>query len=346
MTPYPGTDATGLPINAYIAGKGYWLVPDLADDNDDRDAASYEVGVQGFADRTVWIAWRMVNGLEGNTVGTPYPGNLWWSGAHTHSGAMVLGSTLAVTGNVTCTNALTVGGNFTANGAGIFNDPVVFTDKVTHQGNLAFRALRRTTAANATPTTIDAWKMDLLEVPDLSADTVYTLAHPPADEVIELTVKWSAQTGTKRLELKDGATSLVVIDSSCRQADGTVATLRAVYTGTRWTITHQEGGHRVRTLTDANQLLDAWLYHTLLAPDMTSNRTWELNLPPATVAGTVTVHWPSQTSGVFTLSLKTVGSGSTYKSVTAGSNTINGVATVVLGYANGAYFLVSASGPY
>lgn len=237
-SPYDGQDATGLPINAYIPGKGYWLVPNLADDSDDRDAASYGVGVEGFADRTVWIGWRMVNGLEGNTVGTPYPGNLWWSGAHTHSGAMVLGSTLAVTGttaltgNVTVTNALTVGGNFTANGAGIFNDPVVHTDKTTYQGNDAYRIIRSGAGPDSgsagSPTDVNPWEKDTWVATLASANRVWKLADPPGAIDVVILLNGTAYT----LELRTSANSTILTLG----ADPLPRSVVLHYTGTIWLI--------------------------------------------------------------------------------------------------------------
>lgn len=79
---YSGQDSAGLSIGAYIAGKGYWVTPHVPDDSNDRDAANYSVGVEAVADRTVWIGWRMVNGLEGGT----YPGVITWTGQQTFSG--------------------------------------------------------------------------------------------------------------------------------------------------------------------------------------------------------------------------------------------------------------------
>ena len=82
MHNYSGQDSAGLSIGAYIAGKGYWVTPNVTDDSNDRDAANYSVGVEAVADRTVWIGWRMVNGLEGGS----YPGVITWTGQQTFSG--------------------------------------------------------------------------------------------------------------------------------------------------------------------------------------------------------------------------------------------------------------------
>ncbi len=78
-SPYPGEDP--FTAGAYVAGKGYWVTVQVPDDNDDRDAASYSIGLEGVTDRTNWLAWRMVNGLESNAV--PYPAAIRWGGAHT-----------------------------------------------------------------------------------------------------------------------------------------------------------------------------------------------------------------------------------------------------------------------
>ena len=79
MIAYPGQDDYSGEVGAYIAGKGYWVIPNIAEDSDDRDAASAMIAAEGALDRTTWIGWRMVNGLEGGE----YPGAITWNSAHT-----------------------------------------------------------------------------------------------------------------------------------------------------------------------------------------------------------------------------------------------------------------------
>jgi hypothetical protein len=89
---YNGQDP--FTANAYIAGKGYWLTVYLATDEDDRDAASVSVGLEGVTDRTNWLAWRMVNGLEGGTYGAV----ITWNGAQTFNNIATFGNDILVNG--------------------------------------------------------------------------------------------------------------------------------------------------------------------------------------------------------------------------------------------------------
>jgi len=82
MLAYNGQDAYSGEVGAYIPGKGYWVIPDAAQDSDDRDAATSMILAEGALDRTNWIGWRMVNGLEGGE----YDGDITWNGTHTHAG--------------------------------------------------------------------------------------------------------------------------------------------------------------------------------------------------------------------------------------------------------------------
>lgn len=92
--PYAGQDP--FTAGAYVSGKGYWLTVQVPDDNDERDAASYAVGLEGITDRTNWIAWRMVNGLESNVA--PYPAAIIWGGAHTFNNAVTFENDFRVKG--------------------------------------------------------------------------------------------------------------------------------------------------------------------------------------------------------------------------------------------------------
>lgn len=356
-TPYNGDDAptvgaVGSPVAAgYISGKGHWVTPYVPADSDSRDANNTAVGQEGAIDRTVWLVWRFVNGLEGNTSTTQYAGNIWWSGVHRFEGVVVLSElqgNVEISGNPNFTGSP----QFTGPAVTIASPPTI-SKPLTHSGDDGYRALRKKTGFNGT-TTINAWKMDVLEVPDLSANTVWTLAHPPNDEVIELTVHWPAQTGTKRLELKDGSTTLFVANSETACRDGSIAKVRLVYSGSAWKVVGFERGRQTLQGPDSDTTINAWEYDLVLVPDLGANRTYTVAEPPASHPPFETeFRWASQVTSK-TLTIQTVGGLSTLGSVTAGSNTSNGIATIVV--ANDAqgsgpsgaasYYIKSQRGPY
>lgn len=69
MTPFPGTDSPAAIIpGSPVAGKGSWPgAIQIPDDNDKRDAANAEVGMEGLTDRSNFLAWRMINIVDGGT---------------------------------------------------------------------------------------------------------------------------------------------------------------------------------------------------------------------------------------------------------------------------------------
>lgn len=357
MHPYEGQDPYSWDISDYILGKGYWPAVDVPDDDNDRDAANFGIGLEGLTDRTVWLAWRMVNGLESNTALTPYIANIWWSGNHTYSGTVTL-TTLA--GNITAAGNWTFSGLHSVTGLATFTNNVTLQKNLIHSGNDAFRVLRKTTAANATPTTIDAWKMDVLEVPDLTGDTIYTLAHPPSDEVIELTVYWPEQTLQKRLELKDGSRSLCVIwgYTTGRARDGSVAKVILSYMGSGstggWRVKSIDRGKNIFYGPNGNVTIDLWEYDLVIVPDLGASRTYTVAEPPAGYPPFETeIRWPTQGTN-YVLTIQTVGGASTLEAVTAGDDTSSGVATLVIandGQGSGtngvnSYYVKTSRGPY
>ncbi|MFO0588845.1 MAG: hypothetical protein U0441_14945 [Polyangiaceae bacterium] len=245
--PYPGQDSAGLVINPYIAGKGYFVIPDVPDDNDDRDAGSVGVGVEALTDRTVWIGWRMVNGLEGGT----YPGTIVWTGSHTFQGNNVFSGhntfsgvvefTNAVTG-VTFATGITVSAgtssfhnvdveNLNVGGDAVFaaGNVIQVASKTIYTGDEAYEAKRSSTPGTGNRT-IELWKADLWLSPSQPAPATWTLTHPPTGEIIEATVMWFG-SGSK-LALQDPSFGLPLIELNA----GSYLACKLIFDGTSWRV--------------------------------------------------------------------------------------------------------------
>jgi hypothetical protein len=69
MTPYPGiNDPAAIIPGSPAAGKGSWPgAIQIPDDNDKRDAANAEIGMEGLTDRSNFLAWRMINIVDGGS---------------------------------------------------------------------------------------------------------------------------------------------------------------------------------------------------------------------------------------------------------------------------------------
>ncbi len=64
-------------VTTPLANKGQWTNGTSADDGDSRDAASAMLTAEAAINRTNWLRWRSVNGLED---GGSYPADIDWTG--------------------------------------------------------------------------------------------------------------------------------------------------------------------------------------------------------------------------------------------------------------------------
>ena len=246
MHNYSGYDSAGLSIGAYIAGKGYWVTPNVTDDSDDRDAANYSVGVEAVADRTVWIAWRMVNGLEGGT----YAGTMVWTGTHTFQGNNAFSGHNTFSGVTEFTNASPVvfshsltasagTSTFTGiqcNGTLNVTAGVVFpsgcvvqiADKIIHTGTAGYEELRGATQGTG-DLTINPWEQYLWICPTLGTPRTWTLNHPPGNAIVETTVIFPAPSAGNPLTLSDGGTLVIL-------GVGIFKSVVIIFDGTAWRV--------------------------------------------------------------------------------------------------------------
>lgn len=87
---YVGVDAPGSPVIPLVVtpGKGVWPAAQLTDDQDDRDAASANLGAEASHDKTNFLAWRMINIIEGGTYA--YTSSITIRNAFTFTGPNVV----------------------------------------------------------------------------------------------------------------------------------------------------------------------------------------------------------------------------------------------------------------
>jgi hypothetical protein len=191
----------------------------------------------------------------------------------------------------------------------VFNDPVMLVDTTTRSGALAYVALRKGNGPDATVTTTIHDK-DVTIVPDLAVSRVWTLAAPPNHEIVEATIHWPEQTGIKSLELKDGSRTLVLLDSSSRCHDGSVATVVLVYRGNGigWTVKSVLRGPRIFIAPDLDQTIDAYKYDVIEVPSLADDRAWILSAPPTDEWHEVLIRWKTQ-AGMTPRTLSLVGPG-------------------------------------
>lgn len=444
MHDYAETDP--IPMPPAIPGKGTWDVASVADDGDDRDAASVMAGVECAIDRTAWLAHRQVNGLEG---GGPYPGAIGWAGTHTLKAARVtglsapVGLTVTVTGtpnglydviveckatgtfgvapgpSITWTSdggatvhgpvalgaattfaltgtgmtlnfaggqiftfgglitfeangsaglvlegttawdgdgvlasfggAVSMARSLTVGGAAQFNDNLIGTGYtqlagatllgvLSRVGDTGYEALRKDNGPNASAA-VQLWKQDITAVPNLTVDRVWTLEHPPGNACVEATIEWLANTTVRSLELKDGSTSLAILDSSTRLHDGSIALVTLVYDGAAWSIKAMHHAARKFTGPDGNGTINAWKYEMVVVPDLTADRVWTLTSPPNERLCEFALRWDMQ-SAPQKLTLKKAG-GVSFLEIEADSPTINGAASVAIAFDGATWYVKS-----
>lgn len=241
MHPYPGQDATGFTPGIYVPNKGYWITPNVADDGNDRDAANAMIAVEGALDRTVWIAWRFVNGMQGGT----YPGAITWNGSQVFNGGVTFAaggafvcnraqpeftSGLHVTaGQTNLDGAVDIDGSLTAHGGAAFpaGSVVQLGDVIVHAGTAAYRELRKATGPSV-DATVNLWEADLWIAPLIGTDKTWTLAHPPGNAVVEAFVDMPS-AGAGHLTLSDGGSILSIGTAVARTA-------HLIYNGSLWRV--------------------------------------------------------------------------------------------------------------
>jgi len=242
---YAGREATGLPIGSHVPNKGYWIeLPQVAADADadPRSGPNARAGIEAAIDRTVWIAHRMVNGLEGGT----YPGSITWNppGSQVYNSSVTYGSGGGFVCNVTqpeFTNglhvtagqtnldaAVDIDGALTAHGGAAFpaGSVVQFGDSDVHVGDDAYRS-ERVASGSAADLTISLWKADLWLAPVTAVNHVWTLAHPPGNAIVTATVYVTA-LGAGYYTLTDGGTVVTLGTGNYRSAI-------LKFTGSAWT---------------------------------------------------------------------------------------------------------------
>lgn len=245
---YSGQDYSGLVIAPYVPGYGHWDADiQIAEDGDNRDAATANMVAEGALDRTVWIAWRMVDGRGGGTYGAAitWNGAQTWTateshaGTETHSGAVsftnaapvVFVNSLTCSAGTTTLVALQVNG--AANIAGGLALPsgsvAQVADKIIHTGANAWRSLR-VTAGSTSSVTVNPWEFDLCVVPTLAVPRIYTLAHPPNNEIVESTFYFAGSGALITLSLSDGGPVIATL------VTGGLKTVTVIYTGTAWIV--------------------------------------------------------------------------------------------------------------
>ena len=180
---YDGVDPPGSPIipTSPTANKGVWPTAQLTDDADERDAASAMQGIEAAHDKGNFLAWRMINIIEGGTYG--------FTSAISLSNAMTLknGLSLSTAGVFSCSRPASFTGTTSFGGAVSFNGSAPL---LRSPGAYALRPtlpLPASTGVVAAP-----WRYDCLHIPDPPTNTgfTYTLAEPsaPFDEDVWLLV--------------------------------------------------------------------------------------------------------------------------------------------------------------
>lgn len=351
MHTYFGSNgSTIIPIN--VAGKGVWVFPQVPDDGNERSAATVATGIEACQDNIVWLFYHQVDGLIGGT----YPGDMEWTGEHIWSQPAIFNDdvtiqtltvqlTSTLTGNVSCGGSVALAEDLTVGGDVIVVGATLLGARVTRTGNDAFEVLRNATGPNSS-TTINLHQYDVLFVPDLSADRVWTLAAPTDNKVIRAVIHWAEQTGTKNLELKDGSRSLIHLNSRTKARDGSIATVTLVYRGASagWTVESVVRGRSTLDGPSSSGSVEAWKYEVILVPPLASNAVYTLAAPPAnTEPHDVTIHWPVEPNSRTLEVISAAGSHGTLSSGAPGTGF--GVGTFVLGYDGGAYYLKSAYPP-
>lgn len=143
--------------------------------------------------------------------------------------------------DVLMTDSLTVQGptdleqSVDVGGLATFTGGTAHSASMTHVGVNAYRALRKVTGPDST-TTIEPWEQDLLVAPTLSADRTWTLAAPPGNAIVEVTVLRAVASGGFNLVLVNVGDPFAVATFG----SGGLRSARLIYDGTIY--------HRVSSL--------------------------------------------------------------------------------------------------
>jgi hypothetical protein len=196
---YPGVDEPSsiIPVSP-TAGYGVFPLPTVTDDQDNRDAASANLAAEADTDRINFLAWRMLNIIEGGIYGfaaTVSTLNAWiFRGSATfRSGAslhMDSGSTTLQYGDEIIKSGGTItadsGSTVTTNGSLAVNGNTVIGSTASvlrncferRTGTGAWNGSRVQTGSNATVPAFDASAADATRCPSLTASRDYTLIDP------------------------------------------------------------------------------------------------------------------------------------------------------------------------
>ena len=190
--PYLGVDEPSAIIpGSPTFGYGAFPTPTVTDDQDDRDAASADLGVEADTDRTNFLAWRMINIIEGGVY-------LFTSLISTFNNWLFRGAVDFYAGTkIKSTGTLTteVGSTTTINGALAVNGNTVISSTAAvlrntferRTGAAAWNGSRFQVGPNANVASFDASAADATRCPALTANRDYILIDPGGSTAMGVT---------------------------------------------------------------------------------------------------------------------------------------------------------------
>lgn len=210
--------------------------------------------------------------FKGASFMTSEAGTLW----------QLLGTFAALTGHITGDSGSTI----------VWDGTAGFSNVVTRTTDTGYTVLRQNTGPDA-DASVQLWKQDTLLVPDIAADRVWTLDHPPGDKIVNAVIHWPAQTGLRQLRIVDGNT-IAEHDSSSFAQDKSIATWHLRFDPSvapkQWKLVSAQRGLRMFTGNDADMTgggaIDAWKYDVIMVPALTATRNWTFT----TTGGTFKPH--------------------------------------------------------
>jgi len=231
------------------------------------------------------LTWQSSSALIGASGATAVWGDTWTFNKDVHFGAAS-----SIVSNAAATLAW----------AGVAE----FSNVVTYTGDNGYQSLRTNTGPDNS-IAVQLWKQDVLIVPDLTGDRAWTLDHPTSNRVVRCTVEWPSSSTNHSLELIDGATSLITVDSSSSSTD--LCSIVLVYNGTKWFVESEKHKPRVWLATygsDGDISVPAGDYDVVTIYHLTLDRTWTFDAPTDDEVRQVVIRWPAQAEAT-TLTLKT-----------------------------------------
>ena len=235
---YPGTNAPGSPVipTSPTAGTGWWPDAVVVDDGDNRDAANAMAAAEAVVDRTAFLAWRMINIVDGCTLAwtalVKLANQIWFNGAI----RVRNGLTIENAGTVYCDRAATWDGVTSFGGAAIQRTPGSYLGRPT------------VTLPSSNYTLPNAWYYDVADIPDPPANLntgstgwAYTLSVPSAPLVntVHLLVRRSAAGGATNVIKDAGGGTLVTFHEN--QVDAASVLLRMSAGTTQWEVIAYNG---------------------------------------------------------------------------------------------------------